>query len=432
MTRFDTPLRKRHEQYVEALVGRPEVAAEEIRRPGAATGERIAPPDVEYLPYGPRDENGRVACEIIGNFGEIQAEYAAIRNGAGLLDCPHRATIRVTGEDLGSFLNSMLTAELKDLAPGAAHESFWLNRKGRIEADLLLAAFDDVLLIDVDVHALDRTISTLDSFLFAEDVALADAQEQLHRLTIHGTRACDVIAQAGDDANFTIEDGRAATVTIADQRVRLVRCDQAGTTGLHLFVPREQTGEVWEALLATDEALSGGKRRVRPIGWHAFNIARIEAGTPLFNIDFGTDTLPHETGVLDRRVSFTKGCFLGQEVVARMQHLGKPKRTLIGLRMEDDLLPIEGASIFNPNSSDESNESQPGEQIGVVTSSTLSPMLGAQPIAFAMLRSKEAQPDRRVIVEAEGRHATARLERLNVLARRHADATDHADAAKHS
>lgn len=416
MIRFDSPLKQQHEQFAQRLMDRPDLAAAEISRPGAATGERPASPEVEYLPYGPRDEHGRLECAVIGTFGEVQAEYAAIRNGAGLLDSPHRATIRVAGADRVSFLNSMLTAELNSLSTGDVRESFWLNRKGRIEADLMLAELGEQMLIDVDVHALDRVVSTLESFLFAENVVITSAHDKYHRVTIHGSRAIDVIAAASADESFALDAHCCATVSIAGIEMAVARCDQTGEVGLHLFLPRDGAEAVWRALLATDES-TVGKRRVRPIGWHAFNVARIEAGTPLFNIDFGTDHLPHETGILDRRVSFTKGCFLGQEVVARMQHLGKPKRVLVGLRMQEDLLPVEGTAIFSTSGDAADGDQQSDEQIGIVTSSTLSPLLGAQPIAFGMLKSKFAEKNATVFVQAEQRRGKAVVGGLNALVR---------------
>jgi tRNA-modifying protein YgfZ len=330
----------------------------------------------------------------------------------------------VTGSDRISFLNSMLTAELKNLAAGDVRQAFWLNRKGRIEADLMIAEFGEQMLIDVDVHAIERTVRSLESFVFSEDVALADAHGECYRFTIHGTRAIDVIRHAGGDKSFMLEHLHAATVTIAEHDVHVARCDQTGEVGLHLFLPRDHAEAVWDAMLATDERISGGKRRVRPIGWHAFNIARIEAGTPLFNIDFGTENLPHETGILNDRVSFTKGCFLGQEVVARMQHLGRPKIMLVGLRMHDDVLPVEAAPVFAADDGKGDGEVKHGEQIGVITSSTLSPLLGARPVAFAMLRSKDAQSGRRIVVEVEGRIGTAIVGELHSFMRPGEQATN--------
>src|SRR5439155_17574914 len=119
--------------------------------------------------------------------------------------------------------------------------------------------------------------------------------------------------------------------------------------------------------------------RARRIGWHAYNIARIEAGWPIFNIDFGPDSLPHETGVLEDRVSFKKGCYLGQEVVARMQSLGHPKQRLVGLKAKEwttsggeEGVPEEGTRVYAQARGQEGG--QPPEVVGAVTSSAASPM----------------------------------------------------------
>ncbi|MBL8765625.1 MAG: hypothetical protein JNM07_15400, partial [Phycisphaerae bacterium] len=137
----------------------------------------------------------------------------------------------------------------------------------------------------------------------------------------------------------------AAIVTIAGRRVVVDRSDTTGEVGLELVMSTGDVPAVYEQILERGLSTNGppgagpaatitpAGYRMRPAGWHAYNIARIEAGTPLFNIDFGPNSLPAETGVLDDRVSFTKGCYLGQEVVARMKSLGHPKQTLVGLRL---------------------------------------------------------------------------------------------------
>ncbi len=180
-------------------------------------------------------------------------------------------------------------------------------------------------------------------------------------------------------------------VIVGGEEIVAVRRDQTGGPGFELTMRRAKAESVWDALLAAGQTLGDGRSRVRPIGWHAFNIARIEAGTPLFNIDFGTDNLPHETGLLAHRVSFTKGCYLGQEIVARTEHLGRPKQALVGLRPAGDLLPIAGADVVDAA----------GKTVGAVTSSTLSPMLGAVPIAFAMVRQAALEGALRVAAEGE-------------------------------
>ena len=311
------------------------------------------------------------------------------------MDCPHRATLALTGADRVDFLNRMLTSELKDLRPGMVRAGFWLNRKGRIVADLLLVETGDVLYVDVDAPQAAETVETLSAFLFAEDVEIEDRSDRVHRLALHGASAAALLARAMDAPGADPpEAGAATTVTIAGAEVVVAGRDQVGQTGLELFVPVEQVASVWDALVGGEPSAAIGP--VRPIGWYAYNIARIEAGTPLFNVDFGTTNLPHESGVLDDRVSFTKGCYLGQEIVARIQSLGKPKQVLKGLTVQADGLPVAGAPVY------EADGDGVGAPVGVVTSSTLSPLLGARPVAFAMLKNDHAGDGSTVRVGAEG------------------------------
>ena len=144
-----------------------------------------------------------------------------------------------------------------------------------------------------------------------------------------------------------------------------------------------------------------GKRALRPIGWAAFNAARIEAGRPLFGIDFDETVLPAETGQLERAVSFTKGCYLGQEIVARMHARGQIARQIVGLRLDNDALPIAGSHVFAPNDS--------GDQIGGITSSTLSPRLSNAAICLAIVKKGFNTAGAEVRVPAEGAMRTARV-----------------------
>ncbi len=399
-------LRNLHEEYGAAL--RAAIHAPNHQTPP----EESESAGVEYLPYGPStagDESAVSSIEIVATYGPVEAEYAAIRRGAGILDRPQRGVIRVTGADRRGFLNRLLTQDLKDLGPATPHSvkrSFWLNRKGRIEADLFVIEREHETLLDLDRHQCASTVASLQAFLFTEDVEIADTTDEFHRIAVYGKRACEVAAAATGIGFFLLSPGEAREVSIAGAPVTTARNDETGEVGVELFVRGDDAPRVWRALVATDEALSAGRRRIRPIGWHAYNIARIEAGTALFNVDFGPTNLPHETGVLSDRVSFTKGCYLGQEVVARMEHLGKPKQILVGLRVTGDLLPVAGAQVF------EIRDGSLGDQIGEITSSTPSPMLGAAPIAFTIIRSKFAEPGTQVLVNAEGTQATATVHPL--------------------
>lgn len=388
-----SPLRSQLEAFVRAESVAAGSKSQATHRPGAAVGQRSAG-QIEYLPWGGPDERGRIDCEIIASLGPVELEYAAIRRGVALLDSPHRGTLMVTGsaDQRRDFLNRMLTQELKGLSPGMARQAFWLNRAGRIEADLSVIELGDRMIIDVDLHQAASAAKTLSDFIFSEDVEIKDVSAQHHHIGVHGKSAFELLGLERD-----LDPLRAADITIGNVKVVVVRHDQTGEPGYELIVPLDDAATVWDRIHESKDS-----SRVRPIGWHAFNIARIEAGTPLFNIDFGPTNLPHETSVLRERVSFTKGCFLGQEIVARMENLGKPKQMLVGLKIQQDALPIGGAQVFSRDAG-----GGMGPEIGVVTSSALSPMLGAQPVAFAMLRSAHAEPGNTVLVGAEGELAPA-------------------------
>ncbi|MBM4112413.1 MAG: aminomethyl transferase family protein [Phycisphaerae bacterium] len=371
-------------------------ASDRARIEAVATASNRA--DVEWIPFGPDDAPGDgPVCRIVAGYGTPEAEYAAIRRSAGVRDAGERGVLRLRGRDRAAFLQRMLTQDLAPLAKAACVESFWLNRKGRIDADLLLVETGAETLVDLDVHAAVPTRESLDRFLFGEEAAIEHATESISRLSLHGPRAAEALEGAGLAAISRLSPGGAAVdsggAAVAAERsgdaaIGIVgaRRDQCGVPGFELFVPIDRVESLWSELVAA---------AARPIGWDAYNIARIEGGTPLFRVDFGTDSLPHETGVLDSRVSFRKGCYLGQEIVARMHSLGAPKQVVVRFRAAGARLPVAGAPL-----------SRPGEElaspVGVVTSSTISPLLGGAAIGFATVRSAVSDAGRRLVVHAQG------------------------------
>jgi folate-binding protein YgfZ len=365
--------------------------------------------EADFVEYGPAD----LPVPLVATFGEIEAEYAAIRKAVALIDLPHRGTLRVTGADRLPFLENMLTQQVGDLAPGEMRKSFWLTKTGRIAADLNVMQMEDAMLIDLDLHQAADTAESLSRYLFSEEVSISDVSEEQHRLALHGPRSAELLASVcdaeGPDSPLTrlgaLQPGRAIVVHVGGEEVVVYRDDLTGEPGLHLIMDVRHTPAIYEQLLERGLGHDGGGLGLRTLGWFAFNIARIEAGTPMFNIDFGTDSLPHETGVLRDRVSFTKGCYLGQEVVARIESQGAPKQKLIGLRLQGEALPVTGAEVLA--------HEQPTETvIGAVTSATVSPMLSAAPIAFAMVRTSRATKGEQVRVRTESGLADATIHRL--------------------
>ncbi|MEM8757120.1 MAG: glycine cleavage T C-terminal barrel domain-containing protein [Planctomycetota bacterium] len=369
---------------------------------------------IQTAQYGPPD----AGIEIAESFGQLELEYAAIRRRCVLLDRPDRGLIVVRGGDRIDFLNNMVTQELATLKPGACTRSFWLNRKGRIDADLRIMHLEDRTLFDLDALTAPAATESLASFVFAEDCTLRDETQAFHRLELIGPGAVELIELASGrpaPEPDSVEEFAIDGVTITADRE-----DSLGQPTIGLTTPAEHAAAVRDRLLELgapagldrlgeadaaieDDGSPASRIRLREAGWHAVNIARIEAGVPRMMLDFGPSNLPAETGVLDDRVSFTKGCYLGQEVVARMNALGHPKQTLVALRCEQrvtagdlgDFLQPETGSAVMP-------EGDAARPIGAVTSATLSPALGRVPICFAQVKWGHHEPGTVLTVDAEG------------------------------
>ncbi|MGD0389242.1 MAG: glycine cleavage T C-terminal barrel domain-containing protein [Tepidisphaeraceae bacterium] len=345
--------------------------------------------EAEFQPYGD--------VEIVCTFGEPQAEYAAIRKGCAMMDLPQRGILRATGSDRINFLNRLLSNQLamKDgknpLTAGRGVYSFLLNDKGRIVADVNVLERGDCTLLETDARNVARVKEMLEKHVFSEKVAFSSLIGTSHQVALHGPGAGEVLRRLGGNG-----DGLGplnSTVARLDAAEAVIwRDDPCGVGGYFLIVPTELAGKLWMGILSAFGSGEPGKRQVRPAGWAVFNTARIEAGRPLFGIDFDDSVLPAETGQLDRAVSFTKGCYLGQEIVARMHARDQVARQIVGIRMQEDALPIAGAPVID-------NEKN---QIGGITSSTISPILSNASICLGLVKSPFAAVGTQLQIATEG------------------------------
>jgi len=381
----------------------------------------------DFMHFGPPPAEG--GAEIVAGFGQYEAEYAAIRQRVGVLHMPQRGVLRFTGDDRAEFLHRMITRNVTGLAGGSTRRAFQLDDKGRVLADCMLHHGDADTWLETDVLDIDALHQLLDNRLFAEDVNIEKVSPQRTKLVLHGPAALALLREVADEAqradNMAQMAGTHHVIALDGAPVSAYRLDDAGVMGLHLLVPTDDAARVYEALLSAagfdaqaetspDADYAQQRRqglRGRPVGWQAYNTARIEAGTPIFHVDFGHDSLPAETGVLDDAVDFDKGCYIGQEIVARIRNLGHPKRILAGLKFTGDALPMAGMEIVAPHA--EGEEINPSAQvIGGITSSTLSPMLGQSPIALAVMKWGKHQPDTPVVAAVEGEFIEGRVHPL--------------------
>ncbi len=341
--------------------------------------------------------------QIVESYGEIEAEYAAIRKGVGMMDSPHRVVIVITGKDRLSFLNNMVTNDTSKLAAGQGQYAYLLNNRGRIVADLNILHAEDATLLELDARLGGEIAGMLEKYHFTEDVTIIDATEQLGRFTLIGRDAATLLNKIVDgNVNQLQAPLQHFRRTIAKAMVTIFRNDQCGETQYELIVPADQLAQIWQVLHeAGGEHVDESGVHLRAIGWAAYNTARIEHGTPLYGIDITDNHLPMETGHwYPKAVSVTKGCYLGQEIVARMHAHKAVSRMLVALRCEGKRLPMAATDIRDPGNI---------LQIGMITSSCISPMLGETPIALGYVKAHLAEVGKELEVLAEGVPVSAKV-----------------------
>lgn len=338
---------------------------------------------------------------LVESFGEVEAEYAALRKSVALMDAPHRAVAILTGRDRLSFLQNLVTNDAKALAPGQGCYAYMLNTRGRIVADMNILHGEDSTMLDMDARLIADFCGQLEKFVFAEDVKIRNAADELARLTLAGPNAAAVLRKI-TDARLELPTAPLSHVrrTAGRTPLTIFRNDQCGEVQYELIAPCGELVNLWHIL---HEAGNGHGEpqdtglNLRAIGWSAFNVARIEAGTPLYGIDITDNYLPMETGPwYPRAVSVKKGCYLGQEIVARMHAHNAVARLLVGLKVSGDLLPVAASAVVHNNS-----------QIGIVTSSCMSPMLGYAPVALGYVRRQDSSIGSELHVNAGGQTVKA-------------------------
>ncbi len=382
------PLREHHRLAALEMM-RSTIDRSQSDRPGAATAA-LAGGEPEYLGWG----EGETHCETLATLGGVELEYAAIRSGVALIEAAQRGVVTVDGADAIDLLDRLVSQQVGGLKPGEAAAGFLLDRRGRIQSDVLVIHADRGILLDVDRRDVAAVAAAIEAMTFSEDVSVG-VGDDWYTLEAHGPGLADLLAACGAALP---KSGAVHAIDIAGQPVIVTRWDTAGTPGVRLHTSRSDVAAVWAAMHGHGTA---GTARIRTVGWLAFNMARVEARTPWWHIDFGEQSLPHETGLLGERVSFTKGCYPGQEVVARMEHLGHPKQILRVLPMPDERLPIAGGQVFA------GGDDAAGDPIGIVTSSAPSPMRGNASTALAVLKWSHASIGTTVRCVADGELVSA-------------------------
>jgi len=311
------------------------------------------------------------------DFGDPRAEFHALLSGCGLYDLSWRAKIAVTGGDRVRWLNGMATNNIRDLAPGHGVYAFLLNAQGRIQADLYVFQRGDSLLVDTERGQREKVMQLFDHFIIADDVEIADISDKFTAVGLTGPESRQVLERAGiavpDLAHLQFAD-----VAWQQKTVMLLRSGEEARESWQVWIAPEHTGELWSALL---------KAGARPSGTTALNLFRISRGIPQFGEDIRERDLPQETGQT-RALNFTKGCYLGQEIVERIRSRGAVHRQFTAF-VAEGTLPEPGAKILAGENAEE-------KEVGEITSGAVLPLPGGdRTVALGYLRREAAGKDLR-------------------------------------
>ncbi len=318
---------------------------------------------------GARLESYRGA-ETAASFGDTATEFRALMEGCGLFDMSWQAKLVLTGEDRIRWLNGMVTNNVRDLAVGHGVYNFVLTPQGRIVGDLVAYNRGDLVLVTTDRAQLAAIAEIFDRYIIMDDVEVADVSDKLSAVGMAGPHAARILRSAGIDV-AQLDSGQVIDLVWHDIGISVTRGTHPNMDAYEIWFAAEQADRVWDRLLAVG---------AMPVGSEALELCRIARGVPLFGRDFGQRDLPQETEQ-KHALNFTKGCYIGQEIVERIRARAILHRTFTGFRVEGEP-PQAGTKVQSE-----------GKNIGEITSAARIPFPnGERTVALGYLRREFEAP----------------------------------------
>lgn len=351
-----------------------------------------SPLDALHLRLG-ASMTGRDGWSVPASYGEVAQEYAAVREGsAGLIDLSSRGRLLVTGSEAVQFLNGLITNDMKTLEVGSWMLAAFPNVQGRLIASVRVMRLNDqgtdkkvcpTFLIDTEAATHERVLKTIERFTLAGDFRVSDLTNETALLSVQGKKAATIVGSVLGDIAAVSASNTVRQIswqqTGATADVTVIHASHTGEDGFDLIVNSDHASSLWVALQHAG---------AQPVGYDALEILRIEAGVPRYGIDMDDTNVVTETN-LDDAVSYTKGCYIGQEIIARIKYRGHVAKKLSGV-MFDGAVAVDPGDLIN---------SVEGKEIGRITSVTDSPKLN-RTIALAYLKYDYIAPGTPVKVVA--------------------------------
>lgn len=290
------------------------------------------------------------------DYGDVRAEYEAIRHGIAVIDLSPAGKLRLSGKNAVQFLNGLVSNDVKSLQPGDGVLAAFPNLQGKLVALARIYNLESFLLIELDAINREKILGNLSRFVPAGEFFINDVSDQYALISLQGPRAGELLGALTAGSVSEMASYKISEKQIAQSSVFVASHNRCGETGFDLFIPSEAAPAVEEVILSR-----GREFGARPVGQAAFEIARIEAGIPREGVDAGEDYIILESELNDA-VSYTKGCYLGQEVIARIHWRGQPAKRLRGLLVDAEQAPQRGTQLY----------AEDGKKVGEITSSVRS------------------------------------------------------------
>jgi folate-binding protein YgfZ len=326
-------------------------------------------------------------CALPNDFGDWQHEYEFAKNTVALIDKNYLAYFSFTGPDRARYLNAILTNNVKDLQPGQGNISLLLNPQGRILAEIETQAQPERLLCIS--HSMTRTqlADTLEKFIIMDDVTLTDESDRYGTLSLQGPKTAQLLRDLSAEINLdAIPEFNFINATVNSILCTITKHSFANTPTADIRVERQHLISLWNLLAEKSRALGGG-----PIGYTGLNALRLENSIPWFGYDFNEKQIPHEAGLENSHISYTKGCYTGQEIVERVRSRGQVNRRRVSVRFPNTTEPPPAGTALLADA----------KEVGTVTSASPLPQK-SESIGMAYLRKESAAPSTELTFSTPG------------------------------
>lgn len=334
--------------------------------------------------------------EIPAHYGDPAAEHRAVRQAVGVADLSHRGKLRVTGEDRVKWLQSVISNDILPLQPGQGRYSSFLTHKGKMLTYFRLYMQTEAVMLEDVGEIGETTFQALRKFLlYGTKAKLENCAESWGLLLISGPKAPHVVQSSFGVDVTDLKPVDFVTAEIGGHHALVLRTEETGEVDIEVLLPADSLLAAWTSVMQ-----AGTKFGIKAIGSRAREALRMEAGIPKAGPDLNEEIVPPEANLEEKAFSLSKGCYPGQEVVARMDTYGNVRRKLVGLVLKDSVVPPHGAKLYSGD-----------RAVGWISSAVHSPQLN-KVIALGFPLRDFSKPDMELAVEFEGGRHSATVQTL--------------------